>query len=217
MSLKYNRTPHLFWSPGKGSDDKVAASVDSLLNRQIVLTEKIDGSNVCLEKDACFARTHSGPPTHESFDLFKALHASVKHKIPNDVQIFGEWVFALHSISYNKLPGYFLAFAVRDTANNTWQSWEDVELYASEINVPTVPVLWRGIIKTAKELEALTVNLAAAKSICGGEREGVVVRIADGFADKDFAASAQKMVRAGHVQTTTHWKEQKIVRNKLAT
>jgi hypothetical protein len=58
----------------------------------------MDGSNTSLESDGCFARTHSAPPTHASFDGLKALHASVKFKIPKDIQLFGEWLFALNFI-----------------------------------------------------------------------------------------------------------------------
>lgn len=42
---KYNRTYHLPWSPGTTSDDRISKSVDSLLNYEIVITEKLDGEN----------------------------------------------------------------------------------------------------------------------------------------------------------------------------
>jgi hypothetical protein len=42
----------------------------------------MDGSNASLEYDGCFAITHSGSSTYPSFDGLKALHASIKHKIP---------------------------------------------------------------------------------------------------------------------------------------
>ncbi len=109
-SPKYNRTFHLPWSPGATNDDKIATSVTNLLNTEIIITEKLDGSNTSLESDGCFARTHSGPPNHPSFDGLKALHAEVGFQIPSGMQLFGEWCFAKHSISYEELPGYFFAF-----------------------------------------------------------------------------------------------------------
>src|SRR5574338_1632221 len=141
-SPKYNRTFHLPWSPGATNDDKIASSVEYLLKTPIVITEKMDGSNTSLEFEGCFARTHSGPPSHPSFDGLKALHAQIKHDIPSNFQLFGEWCYARHSIEYSALPDYFLLFNIRDTEYNIWSSWEEVEEWSHEIGVPTVPVLF---------------------------------------------------------------------------
>ncbi len=214
-SPKYNRTFHLPWSPGATSDDKMAHDVSSLLNIPIVVSEKVDGSNVSLETDAVYARSHANVPTHPSFDLLKALHSQVKHLITPDYQVFGEWVFAVHSLAYDKLPGYFLAFGVRDLRTNRWASWDNVEATASGLAVPTVPVLFRGVVKTDTELERLTCTLASQPSALGTIREGVVVRVAGAFDDKDFSTSVNKMVRANHVQTDEHWMHKAIVKNQL--
>ena len=216
-SPKYNRTFHLPWSKGATNDDKIATSIESLINVEIVITEKMDGSNTSLEAEGCFARTHSGPPSHASFDGLKALHATIKYKIPNDMQFFGEWCFALHSISYNELPGYFMMFNVRDLSfpDIIWNSWDDVELWASELEVPTVPVLFRGVVKSEQELKELVESFMIQPSRCGGIREGVVVRVARPFYDWEFSQCVLKCVRKNHVNTDTHWAHQMIVHNKL--
>lgn len=212
-SQKYNRTFHVPWSPGMTSDDKMAKDISALLNVPIVITEKIDGSNTSLEKEGCFARTHSGPPTHESFNGLKALHASLCYMIPENLQLFGEWCFAKHSIAYEALPGYFLLFNIRN--NNYWESWEIVELWAEQLNIPTVPVLFKGIVNSENELKELTESFMIEPSKCGGIREGVVIRVSDSFNDEKFSTHVAKMVRANHIQTSTHWREQEIIRNKL--
>lgn len=216
-SPKYNRTFHLPWSKGATNDDKIAPSIDSLLNVEIVITEKMDGSNTSLESNGCFARTHSGPPVHPSFDGLKALHATIKYKIPNHIQFFGEWCFALHSIAYNELPGYFLMFNVRELSfgNIIWYSWDDVEMWAEELEVPTVPTLFKGVVKTAQELQDLVESFMIQPSKCGGIREGVVVRVARQFYDSEFSQCVMKCVRANHVQTSEHWRDQAITKNKL--
>jgi hypothetical protein len=208
---------HLPWSPGGTNDDKRAASVVSLLNVPLVITEKMDGSNTSLEAGGCFARTHANVPTHASFDGLKALHATIKYKIPDNIQLFGEWCYALHSIAYNELPGYFLLFNVRDLnyQKQIWTNWTEVELWAEDVGIPTVPVLFRGIISSEKELQELTEDLAAQPSACGGKREGVVVRIENSFTDLDFHNCVMKSVRKGHVQTSEHWAHQEIIKNKL--
>ena len=214
-SPKYNRTPHFAWSLGCTNDDKISDDISLLINNNIVITEKMDGSNTSLEHDGCFARTHSGPPNHDSFDGLKALHASVKFKIPHDIQLFGEWCYALHSIKYSKLPNYFLLFNVRDLKNEKWLSWSEVELWAEEIGVPTVPVLFKGICDSEINLQKLTEQFMNESSLCGGLREGIVARVENEFSDNSFAKSIAKNVRKGHVQTSEHWKDQEIIKNKL--
>jgi hypothetical protein len=216
-SPKYNRTFHVPWSPGASNDDKIATNVNSMLQTEIIITEKMDGSNTSLETAGCFARTHSGPPNHISFDGLKALHAKVKWQIPEGIQLFGEWCYAKHSIEYNELPGYFLLFNVRDLTKiePIWYSWEEVEMWAAEINVPTVPVLYRGTVNSQKELQELVESFMIMSSSHGGIREGVVIRLSRNFFDSEFPTSVMKCVRANHVQTSEHWKDQEIVKNKL--
>ena len=221
-SPKYNRTFHFPWSPGATNDDKIATSVSHFIKKSVVITEKMDGSNTSLEADGCFARTHSGPPSHASFDGLKALHASVKYKIPKDIQLFGEWCYARHSIEYSALPGYFMLFGVRylptdsnPTIGSLWAHWNEVEMWAEEIGVPTVPVLFKGAPQSEQELKSLVDSFMNQPSNCGGIREGVVVRMAVGFLDEDFSTSVMKCVRANHVQTSEHWKDQEIIKNKL--
>jgi len=222
-SPKYNRTFHVPWSPGRGSDDKIAKDVKSLLDVEIIISEKVDGSNVCIEHNGCFARTHASAPSHESFDAFKALHAQIKYGLDFNgmiligKQIFGEWCFAQHSIPYDKLPGYFLTFGVRVLAAQYWLSWDETVSLSEELGLPTVPVLFRGIVKTEAELCELTEKLSKEPSELGTIREGVVIRLAGAFEDEYFARYVMKYVRANHVQTDEHWKDQEIIRNKLKT
>lgn len=213
---KYPRTPHLPWSPGGTSDDKKIKSIDHFLNRIIIITEKMDGSNVCLESNNCFARSHSSQPNHPSFDAFKSLHSQIKHLIPNNLQIFGEWLFAKHSIYYDHLPSWLMIFGVRDLKNNTWGSWEEVILWAQELNVPTAPLLFEGVAPDSKDkLIKLINNFANDKSSLGESREGIVIRLASSFADIDFHKSVAKWVRKDHVQTDDHWKNRQIIKNKI--
>src|ERR1700722_7101969 len=216
---KYNRTSHLPWSLGGTNDDKIIESIDKLLNVPIIITEKCDGSNSSLEADGVFARTHAHAPTHPSFDLLKSFHSGIKHKIPNDFQLFGENMYAKHSIFYDNLPSYFLLFNVRQFNNDApiWLSWDEVELWAEEIGAPTVPVLFRGVVASESELKTLTESFMNCKSNFGGyTREGIVVRVADQFSDNDFSTCVAKQVVANFVaQGTEHWKHQVMVKNEL--
>ena len=217
MSAKYNRTFHLPWSEGATNDDKIAKSIEGLLNREVVITEKLDGSNICFEADGVFARSHSGPPTHASFDLLKAKHAQIKHLLAPDYQVFGEWVFAVHSLAYDKLPGYLFLFGARDLTTSSWEAWGVVEEWAKTLGVHTAPVIGRGTFTSEGALCKSTQDLASKPSLYGPTREGLVVRVAGAFKNEDFDKHIAKMVRAGHVaEGSEHWAHKEIIKQKLA-
>ena len=72
-------------------------------------------------------------------------------------------------------------------------------------SIPTVPVLFKGVVSSEKELKDLTESLSKEPSALGGLREGIVVRNADIFHNDDFSDNLMKWVRKGHVQTDQHW------------
>lgn len=217
MSAKYPRSFHLPWSPGGTSDDKRLANVSALVGPEIVVTEKCDGSNLTYTRRGVFARSHSGPPAHASFDLAKATHGRVAHLLPEGLSVFCEYCYAVHSLAYDSLPAYSLVFGVRDDATGLWWDWDMVTTQAEELELPTVPLLFRGTVASEAELEALTNRLAREPSAFGGPREGVVVRVAAAFEDAAFSRSLGKWVRTGHVTTDDHWLHMAIVPQRLAT
>lgn len=217
MSDKYPRTFHLPFSPGATNDDKIAKNVDFLLNTPLILLEKIDGSNLSINKDNVFARTHSGPPKHYSFNFAKSIHASIKHKLVDGLDYFGEYCYAKHSIAYSELPGYFLLFGIRAyiDGNGWWKSWGSVKSFAKTLDIPTVPELEKIQVSSAKELQKAVEKHMNEPSVCGGEREGIVVRLAEAFSVREFSKANLKYVRQNHVQTSEHWMNQEIIPNKL--
>jgi hypothetical protein len=215
VSAKYPRSFHLPWSPGGTSDDKRLADVSPLIGAELVITEKCDGSNLTYTRTNVFSRSHAGPPSHPSFDLAKATHARIGHQLSPGLSLFCEYCYAVHSIEYDCLPEYSLVFGARDDVSGTWWDWDMVTAQATDVELPTVPVLFRGKVESEGELEALTTQLAAAPSAFGGSREGVVVRLAGEFSDGAFSRSLAKWVRKGHVQTDDHWLHQAIKPQRL--
>lgn len=214
ISSKYPRIPHLPWSPGTAPDDRRVSDVAALLDRPLIITEKLDGSNLCMTPGDVFARTHAHAPRHASFDMAKRLWVGLRLRIPEEYSVFGEWLYARHSIEYRALPGYFIVFGVREDVTGTWLSWDRTTKLASDLGLPAAPALWTGQVLTEAELRGHVERLAGRSSSFGGDREGVVVRLSGSITD--FEVSVAKWVRAGHVQTDEHWSAQPIVRNGLA-
>lgn len=205
--MKYPRTPHLPNSPGKTNDDKTIKSL-SLLAQPLVITVKKDGSNVCLTKDNLFARSHNGPPKHPSFDLLKQIWAEKRYEL-EDYEIYGEWLYAKHSIKYENLKSYLQIFNIRK--NGIWLNWKSIEDICGALNLITVPKVYfidREII-TLSYLENL------AKEEIAKQEEGIVIRSCRDFTDEEFETCVAKYVRKDHVQTNEHWTNQKIEINNL--
>lgn len=212
---KYPRTFHLPFSKGATNDDRISFNIDKLIGEEIVITEKIDGSNTAITKNGVYGRSHIDF-TRNPWDVdMKRLHSIIQKDIEDNVYIFGESVYAIHSLEYTNLKSYFYLFGVRD--NDVWLSWDEVEEYAYLLDLELVPVLFKGIVNSKKELEDLVNKLVKEPSELGGVKEGVVVRVSKSFKDDVFTDNLQKWVRPNHVTTDSHWtknwKRAKLVNN----
>jgi len=201
---KYNRTYHLPWSPGTTSDDRISDDVDTLLGTEIVITEKLDGENAGMTDEGVYARSHATFTTSAWSREVRQLHKmKVENMLGEGVFLFGENMEGIHSIEYTNLESYFYIFGVRD--NEIWIPWEKVEEYSYLLDIPTVPVLFKGVVNSTKELQHIVEDLVSKPSKLGGKREGIVVRTAGMFHNDDFVDNVMKWVRKDHVSTDVHW------------
>jgi hypothetical protein len=202
MTPKYPRTYHLPISPGTTSDDRIAASVDGVLNKRVVITEKLDGGNISHTELGIYARSHATFTQNPWDGKMWELWEDIKDYL-GDLELFGENMWAVHSIEYQRLDAFYYLFGVRE--GEMWYSWKQVEETAFLLDLKTVPVLFDGIFATEQELYDKVNELVTQESVFGGAREGVVVRQYDGFNTNEFSNVVLKWVRKGHVQTDTHW------------
>ena len=140
-SRKYCRSLHAQISLGTTSDDRFMPDgyVSAFANMDaLILTEKLDGQNNCFNKHGVFARSHTAPTTHPWDKPLIERWQLIKNDL-NDLEIFGENMYGIHSIAYRELKSYFYVFAVRE--GDTWLSWEEVKFYAAMLDFPTVPEL----------------------------------------------------------------------------
>ena len=208
--VKYPRTFHLPWSPGKTSDDRTMDNPTGMFTgSDVVVTEKMDGECTTMYRDYLHARGIDYAP-HRSRDYVKALHGRIAADIPDGWRVCGENLYGVHSIAYHELPAYLLVFSIWDDRNECLP-WDETVLWATLLGLKTVPVLYRGLWNEP----AIRALDGAAESQLGGDREGYVVRRADGFHCRAFRRSVAKYVRANHVQTDEHWKSREVVVNQL--
>ena len=208
--VKYPRTYHLPWSPGKTDDDRTLKNTSVFEDKIVVVTRKMDGENFSGYNNYCHARSIDGR-SHPSRDWAKNFWSQRSYELPEGWRVCCENMYAVHSIKYDNLESYLLGFSIWDESNNCL-SWEDTKLWFSLLEIPIVPVLYYGIYDEAK-----IKNLYNEKADWENH-EGYVIRNAESFSYKDFKANVAKFVRPNHVQTIKHWMfGQKIEPNGLKT
>lgn len=125
--FRFPHTPHLAWLGREAPrDDKVLSSHDALrlLEGDVIVEEKLDGANIGI---SCHANGELRAQNRGQYlDLptsgqFSRLHdwiythtTEIQKVLTPDLILFGEWCSARHSITYDKLPGWFLLFDVYD-------------------------------------------------------------------------------------------------------
>ena len=200
-TTKYPRTYHFPFSPGTTSDDRINADWQAILTNELVITEKLDGENTCIKTDGVYARSHAAPTRNPWARNMWTIWENVKNNL-GDLHIFGENLYATHSIEYTNMESHFYIFGMRD--GDTWLPWDDVVFYAQVLDLPTVPVIGRGIF-TEKEIKTLINTVFTEGGKLGGGCEGIVCRTAQGFDNALFSDSVLKYVRQNHVKTDEHW------------
>ncbi|MFJ8014425.1 RNA ligase family protein [Streptomyces sp. NPDC096339] len=203
MRTHYPRTPHLPWSPGAAADDVRAAGLEGLAEREVVVTEKLDGENTTLYSDGLHARSLDSAH-HPSRAWVKGLQGRIGAGIPDNWRVCGENLYARHSIPYEDLDSWFYGFSVWD--GDHCLDWDSTVRFLRGLGVPVPRVLWRGVFDE-RVLRKLRLDTT--------RQEGYVVRTVAGFAREDFGRRVAKWVRGGHVQTDTHWMFAQVIPNGL--
>jgi hypothetical protein len=206
MKVKYPKTKHLPFSKGLTRGDKVVDSLEPFYGKEIVVLMKMDGENSTLMTNCIYARSLDSID-HPTVHWLKGLWGTIKHNIPDEWRVCGENLYAKHSIHYLDLSSYFMVFNIWDE-NNKSLSYDETITWCELLGLEHTPLLWRGIFDE-NTLKEIALNFDTEKN------EGYVIRITDGFDFKDFQICTAKWVRAKHVQTSSHWKYEKIIPNEL--
>jgi hypothetical protein len=248
---KYPRTRHLEGSRLQPGDEDVGSvPFADLTSRFLVVEEKYDGANAGLHFDDAGklwlqSRGHflTGGPREKHFNLFKqwahGRAALLREALPSRYVLYGEWLYAKHTIFYDQLPHYFLEFDVLDTQEDCFLSTDRRRALLAGLPLESVPVLWSGQAQSLEELVAL-VGPSRYKGPRWRERLGEVCRDRGLDAERVWAETdasdlmeglyikveeggrvvqRYKYVRAGFltavVDSGTHWLQRPIVPNQL--
>ena len=230
---KYPRTPHLFGSKGT-DDDKHLGEAESrafIADDSLIVEEKIDGTNVGIHfsdsgEMILQCRGHLiTEGMHPQYDLFKQW-AAVKRPVleehlQNRFLLFGEWVYARHSIHYRKLTHYFFEFDIYDKQHNVFLDLERRLTLLEGTAVQTVPIVHRGRVDRG-DLETL-IGPSQFDSHFENPFTGHPDNRMEGLYLRTESAGAvtgrAKFVRPEFVEKikqSNHWQQQPMVPNLLA-
>lgn len=248
---KYPRTPHIEGSRLQPGDEELGSiPFRDIAGRYIVVEEKLDGANAGLSFDSegrlfLQSRGHflDGGARERQFALLKTwanIHQQTLWELLADRYVlYGEWLFAKHTIFYDVLPHYFFEFDVLDIRTGEFLSTERRHelLYGSPL--VSVPVLWRGAAQTLDHLQSLVAPSLykshawqeRLRATCAEQRQNheLVAQQTDGsdlaeglyikVEENGRVVERYKFVRASFLQAVagsgSHWMERPILPNQL--
>jgi hypothetical protein len=230
--IKYPRTPHLFGSKGTDDDKHLGRRESEALiaDASLIVEEKIDGTNVGIHfrvdgRMVLQCRGHEiTEGMHPQYDLFKQW-TSMKRPVleamlGNQFILYGEWLYAKHSVHYRKLPHYFFEFDIYDKGAGQFLDLAARLQMLEGTGFQTVPVVHRGPV--APDELALLIGRSAFESAfenpttgqTDGLMEGLYVRTeANGYVTRRAKLVRPEFVEK--VKQSEHWQHQKMIPNLL--
>jgi len=231
ISPKFPRTRHAPLSPNATRDDLIASETEFWADMKnpdyhVELSEKMDGSNCGISihegqplirnRNKVLSKNYSNRRTpakaqfspiwnwyYENKDRFQMLESMLGF-VP---RVYGEWLYAQHSVSYNKLPSLFMAFDVYDGENKEFIS---PQIYRPALEASGFSAV--SVIEMKDITEESLMKARNGKSFFSDEiREGIYIKVCDG----KKIVSRYKMVRQDFIQGE-HWnKRGTLIKNEV--
>lgn len=162
--IKLPRTLHLEDSRMPDGEVKDSIKLSTLVDKFVVIEEKIDGTGVGISFDSEANVTIQTRAHHADAKQFTQLHAWADEHIDNiwdmltdRYVMYGEWVYAKHTAFYDNLCHYFLESDMYDTKTETWLSThkrqELISKWASKF-ICSVPIIKIGRIHPEDQLRS---------------------------------------------------------------
>lgn len=249
--IKYPRTPHVEGSRlQQGDQDLRQRPFCDIAGKHVVLEEKIDGANsavsftddgqLCLQNRGHFL---TGGYRERHYNLMKQWGAVLKDRLyavlGHQYIMYGEWMYAKHTIYYDLLPHYFMEFDVLDRKTGKFLDTPSRRQLLKNLPICSVPVLASGHFSSIDEIlkylgnsnyisahhiehlrtDAVALGLDADRvcreTDCSQTMEGIYIKVEEGGEVVD----RMKYVRASFLQTVedsqSHWLDRPIVPNRI--
>ncbi len=251
LMKKYPRTPHIEGSRQQPGDEDLDSVRFSLIaNEYVVVEEKVDGANAAISFDAqgqllLQSRGHylTGGPRERHFNLFKqwahSHYGSLWNALGDRYILYGEWLYAKHTVFYDRLPHYFLEYDLLDRSSGKFLSTAARKEILTGLAIASVPVLFEGKLQSHQQLinllqqshfignghidrlrelcleQGLNPDLAIQQTNQSSLMEGLYIKVET----PELTIDRYKYVRADFLttilQSESHWLSRPIIPNQL--
>jgi ATP-dependent RNA circularization protein (DNA/RNA ligase family) len=227
---KFTRTKHLPLEPNAGREDLIASNEEYetvLRHMNVFVEEKIDGANCAItvvdgspvirNRNHILSKefTSSKTPANMQFSSIWNWFYKSSYRF-QDLQkilgfvpcVYGEWMYARHSVKYDLLPEYFIAFDIYNSEEEKFVGTDICRSAFEEVGISVVPILHVGPVN-----ENILLNLREGPSLLSStdKREGIYIKLVD---DSGFVCGRYKMVRSNFIQGE-HWSKRGLEKNYL--
>jgi hypothetical protein len=251
LMQKYPRTPHIEGSRQQpGDEDLDSVPFSAIANEYVVIEEKVDGANAAISFDKqgqllLQSRGHylTGGPRERHFNLFKqwahSHYPSLWDVLGDRYILYGEWLYAKHTVFYDSLPHYFLEYDLLDRSTGQFLSTVARRELLIGLPLASVPVLLDGKLTSHKQLvsllqqshfiqtghidrlrelcreQGLNADLAIQQTNQSSLMEGLYIKVET----PALTVARYKYVRADFLttilQSECHWLNRPIIPNQL--
>ncbi|MEA5564447.1 MULTISPECIES: RNA ligase family protein [unclassified Anabaena] len=248
---KYPRTPHIQGSRSQpGDEDLDSIPFATIKEQYVVVEEKVDGANAAISFTVdgqlrLQSRGHylTGGAREKHFNLFKqwahTYAGAFWEVLGSRFILFGEWLYAKHTVFYDALPHYFLEYDVLDLDNEVFLSTKYRQQLLAGLPLVSVPVLFTGKLQSYKQLlgllseshyqtsgylenfcqvcqeQGLDVERSLKQTDQSALMEGLYIKVEPG----DTVTGRYKYVRSSFLttiqQSDGHWLNRLIIPNRL--
>lgn len=249
---KYPRTPHIEGSRLQpGDEDLSQIPFAEIAGRHLVIEEKCDGANSAVSFDGngellLQSRGHylTGGYRERHYNMMKqwaTAHRDAFFEVLGTRYImYGEWMYAKHTVYYDALPHYFLEFDVLDRETGVFLDTPGRQRLLKGLPVVSVPILGTGVFRRKEDMLKLLgqsnyVTGRQRENLCetaeklgldaerccretelSGMMEGLYIKVEE----DGRVTERMKYVRAAFLQcvdfSETHWIDRPIIPNRLA-
>lgn len=195
ISPDYQRIPHFNRDISNMTHDDIELEVPMEFPFECFVQEKIDGANfgvswndgpIVRNKEHILKKGYSKiktPAKKQFTSSWNWIHSHkedierVEKKWESKITIYGEYMYAKHSIEYNKLPDVFIAYDIWSVDDNKYLAPDIVENLLKDTNIKYIkPVkrIFNSIDEIIKESEK-------ESEYRDGIVEGIVLKMSDKF------------------------------------
>lgn len=220
--FKFPSTPHIMIDDGlqiRGEKTLDINTRNQMLSNYVTVEEKIDGANLGIsfnDDGKCLLQNRGQFLATQPSGQWAKLQDWINPKLDrlfdflgNQYILFGEWCWAKHTVFYDALPDWFIAFDIFDKSTKKFLSVALRNKIIGHMDLIVVPQVYYGYVHLS-DITSMVQKSKFGSELC----EGLYFRFDNG----NWLELRAKYVNPSFVQTIgQHWSTKIQIKNRLST